>query len=139
MPLPMSSGGLLAVDDVNYAVKVEAQLDLKDKTDAWLKVQKKNIENALGAMGRAVVYRARMTVPYKTGMLSRSGRVEETEGLSRTVIFGNELVPYAAYQERGMRFDGSHVVRNYTTPGTGSRYLQNAAETTIKEGIKKYL
>lgn len=28
--------------------------------------------------------------------------------------------PYARYQYYGMREDGSHVVRNYTTPGTGT-------------------
>ena len=27
--------------------------------------------------------------------------------------------PYARYQYYGMREDGSHVVKNYTTPGTG--------------------
>lgn len=139
MPQLLSSGSPIAINDVDYAVKVEAKLDLKDKTDEWVRVQKQNIENALGAMAMAIVYRARMTVPYKTGALSQSGRVEEDQGLTRTVVFGNAGVPYAAYQERGMRFDGSHVVRNYTTPGTGSRYLQTAAETTVKEGIKKYL
>lgn len=134
--LTNSFGGVVTDLDTDYAVKLNANLDVKDKTDAWLKVQKQNIENALGAMARAVVYRARMTVPYKTGALSQSGRVDETSGLSRTVRFA---LPYAGYQERGMRLDGSHVVRNYTTPGTGRRYLQTAAETTVKEGIKKYL
>lgn len=137
--LALPSGSPLELNDVNYIGVVKADLDVKDKTAEWLKVQKKNIENALGAMGRAVVYRARMTVPYKTGKLSQTGRVEETGGFSRTVVFGNVDTPYAAYQERGMRFDGSHVVRNYTTPGTGSRYLQTAAESVIKEGLKKYL
>lgn len=28
--------------------------------------------------------------------------------------------PYATYQYYGMREDGSHVVRKYTTPGTGT-------------------
>jgi hypothetical protein len=27
--------------------------------------------------------------------------------------------PYARYQYHGMREDGSHVVKHYTTPGTG--------------------
>lgn len=45
---------------------------------------------------------------------------------------------YAQYQEKGMRRDGSHRVRNYTTSGTGTRF----AESTIKEVWKnknKYL
>lgn len=28
-------------------------------------------------------------------------------------------MPYAKYQYRGMREDGTHVVNHYTTPGTG--------------------
>lgn len=125
-------------DDVNYALSVKIHGDYKDKSQVWMKVFKKNVEEAISAMGRAMVYRARMTVPYKTGMLSQTGRVEG-RGLEREVVFGNEAVPYAAYQERGMRADGTHVVVNYTTPGTGSRYLRNAAESVLNEGIGKYL
>lgn len=33
---------------------------------------------------------------------------------------------YASYQERGMRADGSRKVRNYTTPGTGPHFAENA-------------
>lgn len=29
-------------------------------------------------------------------------------------------MPYAEYQYYGMRKDGSHVVKNYTTPGSGT-------------------
>ena len=39
---------------------------------------------------------------------------------------------YAAFQERGSRFDGSHVVRHYTTPGTGKGWFQAAINTTAK-------
>lgn len=41
-------------------------------------------------------------------------------------------VVYAAYQERGMRFDGTHKVRNYTTPGTGKGWFNAAIHTTAK-------
>lgn len=145
MPLLLNSGSPLEINDVVYVGTVKAKVEVKDKTEAWLQTQKKNIENALGAMARAVVYRARMTVPYdpkhkgSNPHLSETGRVEETTGLTRTVKFGTVDTPYAAYQERGMRFTGTHIVHNYSTPGTGKRYLQHAAETTIKEGIKKYL
>lgn len=35
---------------------------------------------------------------------------------------------YAAYQERGKRADGTRVVKNYTTPGTGPHFAENAAK-----------
>lgn len=43
--------------------------------------------------------------------------------------------PYAAYQERGKRKDGTHVVKNYTSPGTGKDYAKNAVKAvTAKSG-----
>ena len=107
-------------------------------TEAYMKVFKTNLEIALNSMGEAILSRARVTVPYKSGELSASGRVEG-QGLEREVIFGSGSVPYAAYQERGMRADGSHVVRNYTTPGTGKRYLRNAFDSVIKEGLGRFM
>lgn len=41
-------------------------------------------------------------------------------------------VPYASYQERGMRYDGSHVVKNYTTPGTGPHFARDAVEIVMR-------
>lgn len=40
-------------------------------------------------------------------------------------------VPYAAYQERGMRADGTHVVQHYTTPGTGPHFAENSVKATM--------
>ena len=39
--------------------------------------------------------------------------------------------PYSSYQERGSRADGSHVVRNYTTPGTGKDFAKNSVKETL--------
>jgi len=39
---------------------------------------------------------------------------------------------YAAYQERGMRRDGSHVVRNYSTPGTSAGFFHRAIEVVAR-------
>jgi len=50
--------------------------------------------------------------------------VPKDEGNLRTIvdIENNSITyesPYALYQYYGMRDDGTHVVKNYTTPGTG--------------------
>lgn len=108
------------------------------KADAYLGVFEANLETALNSMAEAILARARVTVPHKDGNLSDSGRVEG-KGLEREVIFGSGTVPYASYQERGCRADGTHPVRNYTTPGTGKRYLQNAFDSVIKEGLRRFL
>lgn len=39
---------------------------------------------------------------------------------------------YAAYQERGMRADGSHRVRNYTTAGTSAGWFRRAINSVVK-------
>ena len=42
---------------------------------------------------------------------------------SRDLVWSNV---YAAYQWYGMRVDGTHVVENYTTPGTGKMWVEQA-------------
>ena len=47
--------------------------------------------------------------------------------------------PYARYQYYGMREDGSHKVRNYTTPGTGpywDRRMVTADMDTIIDKVQ---
>ena len=39
---------------------------------------------------------------------------------------------YAAYQERGMRADGSHIVKHYTTAGTSKGFFKRAINTVIQ-------
>ena len=46
--------------------------------------------------------------------------------------------PYAKYQYYGMRRDGSHVVKNYTTPGTGS-YWDERMKSAEMQDIEKEL
>lgn len=69
----------------------------------------------------------------KTPMLSSQLRrnVEKTvvpETYTGTIIWRQ---PYASYQERGSRADGSHVVRNYTTPGTGKDFAKDSVKETL--------
>lgn len=116
----------MQVNDVHYSATV------------WLNGFKDKVEQGIEAMAEAVLARSLITVPRKNGDLTNSGRVEGN-GLERSVIYGGNEVPYAAYQERGERLDGSHKVQHYTTPGTGSRYLQNAFESVLKEGIGSYI
>ena len=75
------------------------------------------------------------TTPYKTGMLR--GSVSKTL-LSPTHGRMVWNMPYAAYQERGMRADGSHIVQNYTTPGTGKEFAQQAIER-VKDNGAEYI
>ena len=45
--------------------------------------------------------------------------------------------PYARYQYYGMREDGSHQVRNYTTPGTGPYWDQRMVSAEMQDVVKE--
>jgi len=44
-------------------------------------------------------------------------------GVAEAVIGFN--TPYAAYQHEGARADGTHIVRNYTEPSSGPKFLES--------------
>lgn len=111
---------------------------INSNATATVAVINRNLSAAVGAMANAILATSRMTAPLKTGALRYSGQVKGG-GLQRDITYGSGRVPYAAYQERGARADGSHVVRHYTTPGTGKDFLKNAGEAIVKKGIKPYL
>lgn len=119
----------------SYGIKVV----VKDSSKELLKLTQMNVKNALKAMADATDQRAKMLAPMLSGELRTSSTVSQDDnGYTAIVRFGNGI-EYAAYQERGMRYDGTHIVRNYTTAGTGPQYLHNAGESVKKEGIKNYL
>ena len=69
----------------------------------------------------------------KTPMFSSQLRRDVTKTVVPETYTGTIIwkVPYASYQERGNRADGSHVVRKYTTPGTGKDFAKNAVKETL--------
>ena len=72
--------------------------------------------------------------------------VPKDEGNLRTIvdIQTDKIVyesPYARYQYYGMRDDGSHVVKNYTTPGTGpywDKRMWSAEGTDVIRQVQEY-
>lgn len=67
--------------------------------------------------------------PYKVGDLSKN-IVIQVHNLRYIIIWAME---YASFQERGSRRDGSHKVKNYTTPGTGPHFAKNAIKQALGE------
>lgn len=112
--------------------------------EAKVKMLAVNLDNAVGALANAILITSRALAPMSdieghAGTLRRSGRVEKL-GLSKyQVVYGSGIAPYAAYQERGMWPDGTHVIKNHTTPGTQTHYLLTAGQTEIKQGFRRFL
>lgn len=121
-----------------------AKVTIKDGSAAWLRMQLINLDNATRAMADATVKTSKITAPMSAipghkGTLRNSSRIERISPLHYAAMYGGENVPYAGYQERGMRRDGSRKVRHYTTPGTGKHFLKNAGDAIAKQGIGVYL
>lgn len=45
--------------------------------------------------------------------------------------------PYASYQYYGMREDGTHVVKNYSTPGTGPYWDQRMISADMDSVVRQ--
>lgn len=58
----------------------------------------------------------------------RKDVLKQVLGLKGKIIWQKA---YAAVQERGGRKDGTRRIRNYTTPGTGPHYAQNAVNEAL--------
>ena len=116
------------------------QISVKTNTakfNAWGKTTKLNAQTALRMMGQEILNTSKVLAPKKDGTLRRTGTVKTIpDGVQ--IRYGDGI-KYAMYQERGMRADGSHIVRNYTTPGTGAHYLERTSKNVIKNGIKRYM
>ena len=82
---------------------------------------------------RLIIEDVHRTSLNKTPMFSSQLRRDVTKTVVPETYTGTIIwkVPYASYQERGSRADGTHVVRNYTTPGTGKDFAKNAVKGTL--------
>jgi len=101
-----------------------------DKSGLFHRLSTNALDGALARMAKDVKQIAKITVPFKTGNLQKSIQ-DEKRGFLKHRVIADEV--YAGYQERGKRLDGSRVVRKYTTPGTGKRYLEKAGDNVTKD------
>lgn len=89
---------------------------------------------------RLIIEDIHRTSLHNTPMLSSQLRRNVTKTVVPETYTGTIIWRqcYAAYQERGMRADGTHVVKNYTTPGTSKDFAKNAVKETLKHVEKFY-
>ena len=68
-------------------------------------------------------------VPMREGNLRTIVDIEDT-----SITYES---PYARYQYYGVRKDGSHIVNNYTTPGTGTYWDKRMVSAEIDDVVKE--
>lgn len=105
---------------------------IKDNSKRFVQVTEEVMDKAMGRMAKDVLTVAKIRVPYKSGQLQESGRVDRKGRMKYRIIFDED---YAALQEKGRRADGSHIVRKYTTPSTSKGFLAEGASTVDKNVI----
>lgn len=107
-----------------------------DAIPEFLRGNGKVMDLALARMAQDVKILASARAPYKSGELTRSATDEPVGKHKFRVVFD---MPYAGYQERGSRIDGSRPVRRYTTPATGSHYLADAGRSIAAKATNYFI
>lgn len=100
----------------------------------WVAQESKVLDRAERAIVQVILHRGTMLAPVLSGDLIESGRVEYNPKGGRSVVFGNQNVPYARIHELG-----GVTGRNYKTNIRAKHYLKTAGDSVVKENIKKYV
>ena len=103
------------------------------KTDKakWINAINNASEKACYALAEQMLADSEKFVPYSGGSsqsaggLRESGKVEKGESGKFYLVWDTV---YALYQWFGTRADGTHPVKNYTTPGTGKQWVEKAKD-----------
>ena len=101
------------------------------KTDKakWINAVNNASGLALYALAEQMLQDSEKFVPYSGGSSQSAGGLRESgtivEGESGRLYLVWDTV-YALYQWYGVRADGTHVVKNYTTAGTGKQWVEVA-------------
>ena len=89
---------------------------------AFIGKVKKASRAAENALADQIISDSRQYVPKQENTLRDSARVEHENNGTQVVY----ETPYAAYQYYGCWPDGSHVIKNHTTTGTVTRWIEHA-------------
>ena len=90
----------------------------------WQKIVESAADSSAAALAEQMMNDSRPLIPDDgEHNLKDNGRIEKTGEGGRSLVWDNV---YAGYQWYGARADGTHVVKNYTTVGTGKAWVDEA-------------
>lgn len=94
----------------------------------FVKANDVHMNNAVEKMADDTLKMAKIDIPLDKGTLQQSGEVEKKADMQYVVWFGKtgDASDYAAAQEAGQA--RGRVFKNYSTPGTGAHFLENAGK-----------
>ncbi|WP_302815080.1 minor capsid protein [Ruthenibacterium lactatiformans] len=106
---------------------------VKTNRAAWESAVERAADKAAEALAVQMMNDSLDKIPRQEGTLRDSGRVEKSGTGERDLVWSNV---YAGYQWYGMRADGTHVVRHYTTSGTGKMWVEQARAANMDKWQK---
>lgn len=103
------------------------------KTDRakWTQTMAHASDVAAYALAEQMLADSEQFVPYSAGSSQSAGNLRESGKVKRGesgVMYIVWDTVYALYQWFGVRADGSHKVSRYTTPGTGTEWVEKARD-----------
>lgn len=102
---------------------------VEDKMPSFVRMNEAAMERALKRMRNDIFVLSQFKVPKEDGELQASGEQMQRGRLKHRIQYGARGAQgYAGYQHRGMRKDGSRVVKRYTTAGTGKQFLSDSGK-----------
>lgn len=98
--------------------------EIKTDRAAWRAALEAGAEAASAALAEQMMSDSRDKIPDDGEHTLRDiGRIKKVGTGEHDLVWSNA---YAAYQWYGMRIDGTHVVKHYTTAGTGKAWVDTA-------------
>ena len=103
---------------------------VKTNREKWAQVIGKASETATYALAEQMLQDSEKYVPYSGGSSQSAGNLRESghvvKGEEKGIMYLVWDTVYALYQWFGIRKDGTHPVKNYTTAGTGKLWVEEA-------------
>ena len=107
-----------------------------DKSGKFIIASEQALDKAFAMMSMDIESLAKVNVPVKNSHLQQSIGHLKLGRLHYITFAGgnaNNTKAYARFQEFGG--DGKRVVKHYSTPGTGKKFMTNAGKTVTKKII----
>ena len=101
------------------------------KTDRakWTQTMSHATDVAAYALAEQMLADSEKYVPYSAGSVQSAGHLRESTRIDKGEDGKYYIIwdaVYALYQWYGVRADGTHRVQHYTTPGTGTQWVEKA-------------
>lgn len=106
---------------------------IKTNQAAWKAAVQAGAEEAVEALANQMMNDSLQYIPKNRSILRDSGSIKKEKKGVRFLVW---RTVYALYQWYGVRTDGTHRVKKYTTRGTGTQWVEKAKAKRLSAWTK---